>query len=112
MAALQPGYARVELPDRRGVQNHLDSIHALALANLGELTSGLALNSGLPAHIRGIVTRISIDYFKKARGRITAESHVSLPPLTDGMDLEVHSEMTDREGNLVARTCVRWRLGS
>ena len=112
VVSLEPGHVVVRLRDRRGVRNHLNSVHAIALANLGELASGLAMTTALPGGIRSIVTGLGIEYSKKARGVLTAESRVTVPEVK-GADVEhdVRAEIRDEAGETVAVVTVRWRLG-
>lgn len=112
---VEPGYARVELADRRAVRNHLASIHAVALVNLAEMTSGVALMTALPPRVRGIVTGLSIEYRKKARGRLVCETRASVPEavirgLTESLTHDVHATITDTSGDTVAVATVHWRL--
>ena len=108
---LEPGYAKISITQRRRLEQHLGSIHAIALANVAEFASGAAMTTALPAGYRGIVTKMSIEYFKKARGKITAESRTRLPELSKNFECEVTSELTNEKGELVARATAWWRIG-
>ena len=108
---LSPGHAKVEIVERRALRQHLGSVHAIALANVGELTSGLAMIAGLPPTVRGIVTGIEMDFHKKARGRLTATADVSIPAAVPGpIEHRVGATITNEAGEVVAEIRVRWRL--
>jgi acyl-coenzyme A thioesterase PaaI-like protein len=107
---LGPGHARITLRDRRAVRQHLGSVHAVALLNLGEVTSGLAMLAALPPGVRGIVTRLSAEYPRKARGLLTAVSRVTVPAVTGPTEVTVMAEITDESGDLVCRVTAVWRL--
>ena len=107
---LEPGHARVHLADRRRVRNHLRSIHAIALANLGEMTTGLALVGAMPASVRGILTGIETEYKKKARGLLEAECHCDVPAVSETIEQVVEAEIRDESRDVVAVVRARWRL--
>ena len=108
---LEPGRALVALDERRALRNHFRSVHAIALANLGELASGLAMTLALPKGVRGIPVRIEIDYPKKARGRIVAEGRAACPDVvTADTDATATAVLRDEAGVVVGNVVVRWRL--
>lgn len=108
---LQSGYSCVTLSDRRAVRNHLSCIHAVALANLVELTGNLALGYSLPDDARFIVAGMSLDYLKKARGTITGECRV--PPITSSQKQEYQVPVTlrDAQGHIVVEGMLRTLVG-
>lgn len=110
VTALEPGRAVVRLRDRRRVRNHLRSVHAIALANLGELASGLAMTAALPAGVRGIPVHIAIEYRRKARGTLTATGTAAPPDVIGEASAEARGEIRDETAAVVAVVTVRWQL--
>ena len=108
---LRPGFARVAMRDRRAVRNHLDSVHAIALMNLAEVATGLALHYDLPGHARAILTGLSIEFLKKARGELRAEATAPIPAGLEREEIEVTTIVTDSAGDQVARASARWLVG-
>lgn len=108
---LEPGRCEVLLPYRRANTNHLNSVHALATANLGEMAGGLAMLTGLGDTVRGIVTRIDTEYLKKARGNLIAKADVAIPTVTeDKTEYRVRTHIFDTDGDEVTRVTVTWLL--
>jgi acyl-coenzyme A thioesterase PaaI-like protein len=107
---LRPGYARWSLRDRRAVRNHLNSIHAVALTNLAEVTTGTAMLMSLPAGTRGIVTELTTSYVKKARGPLVAECRCDLPEIVADTRFTLSCDISDAGGDVVARGTATWLL--
>jgi uncharacterized protein (TIGR00369 family) len=107
IVTLEPGHARVRLSQRRAIQNHLGSIHAIALANLAELTGNLALAYSLPDDARFIVTGLSIEYTKKARGRIEAVCRCVPPDGSERREYPLEVHISDAHGARVASAVIK-----
>lgn len=100
---VEPGRAEVTMNDRRDVRNHIDCIHAVALANLVELTGNTAVAYSLPDDGRFIVAKMSVEYLKKARGAIRAVGTCEVPATSERRELPVNVDIFDAAGTLVTR---------
>jgi len=108
---LGDGYAEVTLADRRAVRNHLSCVHAVALANLVELTGNVALAYSLPDDARFIVAGMNLDYVKKARGTITGECRI--PPIESSTrnEYDVPVTLRDPSGEVVVNGLLKTLVG-
>jgi len=108
---LAPGRAVIAIEDRRAIRNHLDCVHAVAIANIGEMSTGLALGFGMPAESRSILVRLSCEYLKKARGRLVATCEAPSVVSAETRDYEVTSIIRDGKNDVVANATAVWKVG-
>lgn len=111
VVALKNGYAEVDMADRRAVRNHLDCVHAVALANLAELAGNVALAYSLPDDGRFIVSGMEIEYVKKARGTIKAVGESPVPRTSTRAAYDVSVTLRDAGGEVVARAILHSLVG-
>jgi len=108
--ALEPGYSEYRMKKRRAVQNHLGTVHALAMGNLCELAAGTAMEASLPDTLRWIPKSMNIEYLKKAETDLTARCHVESVADDFQGELAVTVTVTDEAGTEVSRAVIQMYL--
>lgn len=109
--ALEPGRCEARIPRRRGMQNHIGSVHAIALCNLAELCAGVMTDASIPADMRWIPKGMTVQYLKKAIGPQTgvAQPRIPIVSASAGYELPVHVEVQDASGQPTFRAeVVMW----
>lgn len=99
---LIPGLCTTEMKDRRSIQNHLHTVHAIALCNLCEMTMGLMVDATIPSHLRWIPRGMNVQYVKKARGKLSGRSWIDPDAFAPG-DQSIPVEIQDMSGDIVVR---------
>ncbi len=111
VVSIEAGRAAIELEDKRRVRNHVGSVHAAALANLGELAANLAMVSLEPEGGRSIITGMNIRYLKKARGRLTATAEVGEVDFSFSHEVTGHVAIRNSDGVIVCEIVPIWQVG-
>jgi len=103
--ALEPGRCEVHMRDRRGVHNHIGTVHAIALCNLAELSAGVMAEATVPADARWIPKGMRVDYLDRAKGTMhaVATPQAPLAMVDGGREWPVLVEVTDPAGTPVFR---------
>ena len=98
---LEPGRAVVRMRKRRKVQNHIGTVHAIAMANLCEIVAGTLTEVSIPTSMRWIPRGMQINYDAKATTDLHAEG--VFPNITEGeaQDVVVPVRVMDADDNVV-----------
>ena len=101
---LVPGFCHVSMKKRRRVQNHIGTVHALAMGNLCELAAGVLMEATPPHGMRWIPKGMQIRYLAKAPTDISATARIEPLPWTEAQDVMVPVSVTDTDGNEVVQS--------
>jgi acyl-coenzyme A thioesterase PaaI-like protein len=104
---LAPAVCRVAMRKRRRVENHLRTVHALAMGNLCELAAGMVTEVSLPPSLRWIPRGMTIEYLRKAETGVTATARLNKTEWTGGPEsVGVPVSVVDESGTEVVRAVI------
>lgn len=103
---LQPKLCRVAMRKRRAVENHIGTVHALAMGNLCELAAGMCTEVTIPPAMRWIPRGMTIEYLAKAETDIVATARLDKTEWAGAENLSVPVTVTDANGKEVVRAVI------
>jgi acyl-coenzyme A thioesterase PaaI-like protein len=95
---LRPNYCQISIKKRRKVQNHIGTVHAIAMCNMAELAGGTMTDVSIPKGARWIPAGMTVKYVKKAKTDLFA--------VADGSSLD-----WTINGNIIVPVVVKDTLG-
>lgn len=110
---LRAGRCEVRIRKRRSVENHLHTVHAIAICNMAELAAGLVSEVTVPPTHRWIPKGMTVEYLKKADTDLNAVAELDLlPQLGASAEVPVAVHVVDTEGQAVLRAMIRMWITS
>ena len=97
---LRPHYSEVRLRKRRRVENHIGTVHVIAICNALEMAMGGMAEATIPEHLRCIPKGMRVDYTAKANSDILAIAEADPDAWVPG-DLEVRVRALREDGTVV-----------
>ena len=103
---LRPNYARLVIKKRRAVENHIGTVHVIAICNLLEMAMGTVAEASIPKHLRWIPKGMTVDYTAKAGSDITGIAEINPEEWRPG-DLDVKVTALDDKGTPVVKGVIK-----
>ena len=105
---LRPNYAELLIRKRRGVHNHIKTVHVIAICNGLEAAMGALAESTVPRDKRWIPKGMEVSYTAKATSDITCIAETDPEAWTgDNPDLPVRVRGVRDDGTVVVEGVIR-----
>ena len=104
---LEPGRSVVRIRKRRSVQNHIGTVHAIAMCNMAELAAGTMTDVSIPASHRWIPKGMTVEYLARAETDLRAVATLdSKQTFGAAADVPVTVQVLDTGGKTVLRATI------
>jgi len=111
IVSLVPGTCEMTMSDRPWKRNPFGSIHAVCMANLAEMTAGLAGMTAMEAKgAIGIPMNMHINFHVKARGTLGCRATLpkAIPSVPGIYPMDIRCDIFDEAGTVCASAIVGW----
>ncbi|WP_432937964.1 hotdog fold domain-containing protein [Kribbella sp. CA-253562] len=98
---ISPNFASLQLPKRRAVQNHIGTVHAIAVCNGLEAAMGALAEATVPAGKRWLPKGMEVAYLAKSTSDLTCTAETDPADWTAGPDVPVRVRATRADGTVV-----------
>ncbi|MBU2978680.1 hotdog fold domain-containing protein [Alteromonas sp. C1M14] len=105
ITTLKPNQCEVTLRKRKIVQNHIGTVHVIAICNGLEMAMGFMCEASIPKHLRWIPKGMTVKYPAKAATDIRCVATVPSDAWKPG-DLNVDVKAYDLKGNVVVEGAI------
>ncbi len=107
---VEPGHVELVFKKRRAVQNHLKTVHAIAMCNAAELAGGTCLDVSLHGGFRWIPVGMEVQYLKMAKTDLRAICKVDHFDWEESQDVTMPVSVYDANGEEVFHADIMMRV--
>jgi acyl-coenzyme A thioesterase PaaI-like protein len=100
---VSPNFASLVLPKRRAVQNHIGTVHAIAVCNGLEAAMGALAEATVPSGKRWLPKGMAVEYLAKSTSDLTCSAETDPDAWTAGPDVPVRVKATRTDGTVVVQ---------
>lgn len=98
---LKPNFCQLRFKKRKAVQNHIGTVHAIAVCNGMEMAMGAVAEASIPKHLRWLPKGMNVQYLAKTDSDVTIEATSSESTWQPG-DQPISVEAKRSDGTVVA----------
>jgi Domain of unknown function (DUF4442) len=107
LVELRPNHAAVRIRKWWAVQNHIGTVHVIAVANGLEMAMGALAEATIPAHLRWIPKGMELEYLALADSAILATADTDPTDWEQPGEVDVRVQATRADGTVVVRGVIR-----